>query len=146
MTKRGYYTQLLVCALQRARRSEPLQALHEAALNLADDAGAEDADVDGFTLTVAKGLLRRLCDSHRVEQDARAADPRHATMTLYRLANPEPELDVPEPPSAIAEDERAFFEAFAPDAARVLVTVERLVRELREHHAHAYQALRGKQA
>lgn len=167
MTKRGYYMQLLVCALQRARRSEPLRALHDAALSLAEEAGAEDADVAGFTVAVAKGLIRQLGDRSQVVWDRKAADPRSATQKLYRLANPEPELDVPPPPRprlpsvdaarvdsaakpaapcALADDERAFYESFAPDAARVLVTVERLVRELREHHARAYQALRGKQA
>lgn len=167
MTKRGYYMQLLVCALQRARRSEPLRALHDAALSLAEEAGAEDVDLMGFTPAVAKGLIRQLGDRGQVVWDRKAADPRSATQKLYRLANPEPELDVPAPPrprlpsvdaarvtapvepmpaQTLAQDERAFYESFAPDAARVLVTVERLVRELREHHARAYQALRGKQA
>lgn len=169
LTKRGYYTRLLQCALQRAVRAEPLLVLHDAALGLAEAAGAEDADVAAFTPAVAKGLIRTLCERNQAVRDRGAGDPRRATVKLYRLANPEPELDVPGPPrprlastdaarladataaSTVARkaaqpaDERAFYEAFAKDAARVLVTLERLMRELHDHHAKAYQALQGPQ-
>lgn len=184
MTARGpaqhkYHTQLLLCALQRARRSEPLRVLHDAALTLAKEAGAEDADLAGFTPAVAKGIIRSLCERSQAATGRAGGDPRSATVKLYRLANPEPELDVPAPPrprpvstdaarvatverepqvkparmngfrpaamDRVADDERAFYEAFAKDAARVLVTVERLLQELRVHHAHAYLALQGKQ-
>lgn len=162
MTPRTYYRGLLVCALHRAHQAETASTLRDRAIGLALDRGAEPADVSAFTAPVASGALRWLRDTGRVEVEGRTRSVRHGRHEpLYRMARAEPEMPVPKPPrprpvsmeiaamktqaKAQVEGSRDFYEAFAKDSARVLVSFERLLKDLRKHHARAYQAFTREQ-
>lgn len=156
MTPRMYYLQLLICALHRARHPETTSALRDQAIGLGLDAGAEPADMAAFTPAIANEWMRWLRDAGRVEVDGHVRNARHGRQErTYRVVRAEPEMAVPKPPrprppsmeiAAIRQraqrgrgQEVDFYEGFAKDAARVLVNVERLLQDLRAHHARAYQ-------